>query len=187
MVFSTPIFLFLFLPIVLASYFIVPQRFKNLYLLSASLLFYFWGQKEFIFVMIFSIIINYFLVILIDNSRRKINSTRRLVILILGIQFNIGLLVIFKYLPFLLKIFNPALVFVSGGSIQAINILLAAGISFYTFHAISYLVDVYRGERPQKNLINSSLYIALFPQLVAGPIIRYHTIAAQLIKRRVSI
>jgi alginate O-acetyltransferase complex protein AlgI len=185
MIFSSPVFLFVFLPIVLSIYFLVPRFLKNTFLLLSSLVFYFWDERKYGFVIIFSILINYFFVFLINKFRA--NEKQKKLILITALIFNIGLLVIFKYLSFIVR--NLDYVFdIPDSVLQSVaTIHLVAGISFFTFHAISYVVDVYHKEKPLKNIIDVSLYFAFFPQLIAGPIIRYHTIVDQLIKRSVTV
>lgn len=174
MVFSSVVFLFFFLPFVFLCYFLVPFRFKNLILLLFSLLFYAWGEPTYLFLMIFSILANYLFGILIEWS------TRKKTVLTFSILLNIGILCYFKYTIFFIGVLNGVLHTYATPK----PISLPIGISFYTFHALSYLIDVYRKkERAQKNLFDLSLYISFFPQLVAGPIIRYNTVADQLKKR----
>lgn len=178
MVFSSVIFLFFFLPLVLTLYFSVPFKFKNAILLVFSLVFYAWGEPRYVLLMIFSILINYGFGIWIDqeNSPHKKKAS----ILTLAIVINVGLLGFFKYVNFFVDIMNATL----HTNLQLDPIPLPMGISFYTFHAISYLVDVYRKvEKAQRNVFRLSLYITFFPQLVAGPIIRYNAVAKQLSKR----
>lgn len=187
MLFNSVIFLFFFLPIILTFYFIAPSKLKNVYLVGASFLFYFWGQGMYVLILFFSIISNYFFGLLISRKWKKENKNLRLTFLIFGIQSNLVVLIFYKYIWFLLRYLNPVLQFVNGGNIHVDNILLVAGISFYVFHGISYLVDIYRGRKPEKNIINTALYISLFPQLLAGPIIRYHTIAKEIINRKLNL
>lgn len=184
MIFSSPVFLFVFLPIVLTVYFIIPRFLKNTFLLLSSLIFYFWDERKYGFVMLGSILANYFFVYLINKFRS--NEKHKKLILITALVFNLALLVFFKYLSFIVQnlnqIFNIPIEVLDGVA----EIHLVAGISFFTFHAISYVVDVYHQEKPLKNIIDVSLYFAFFPQLIAGPIIRYHTIVDQLIERKVN-
>ncbi len=181
MVFSSLTFLFFFLPVVLAVYFILPKSGKNYWLLLASLFFYSWGAHEFVLVMIISILANYLFATLIDWSS---NTTFRKVCLVADIAVNLGILFYNKYMNF----FTENLQQIFGDSIVVTKIVLPIGISFFTFQAISYVVDVYKKETPvQKNPWNVGLYIALFPQLIAGPIVRYHTIADQIENRTVTI
>lgn len=178
MVFSNLVFLFAFLPIVLISYYFVPNKIKNIILLLASLFFYAWGEPKYIFLMIVSIIINYIFGILIHYM--KYNIQLKQLLLTLSIICNISLLGFYKYGNFLIE--NINLIF--NLNISNNPIPLPIGISFFTFQAMSYVIDVYRNDaKVQKNLFNLALYISLFPQLVAGPIVRYNTIADQIKKR----
>lgn len=177
MVFSSAIFLFFFFPLVFFFYFLVPFRWKNTILLLFSLLFYAWGEPKYIVLMIFSILLNYFFGIGLDHAG---SLFRKKLVLTLSIVINLAILCYFKYTIFFIGIFNS----IFHAHLTVTPIPLPVGISFYTFHALSYLVDVYRKkERAQKNLFDLSLYITFFPQLVAGPIIRYNTVAEQLKKR----
>ncbi|NIK79731.1 alginate O-acetyltransferase complex protein AlgI [Paenibacillus castaneae] len=178
MVFSSVIFLFFFLPLVLTLYFSVPFKFKNIILLIFSLVFYAWGEPTYVVLMIVSILINYGYGIWIDRAEH--NENKRVYILASAIVVNVGLLGYFKYANFIVDIINSTL----NTNLQLQPIPLPIGISFYTFHALSYLIDVYRKkEKAQRNLFKLSLYITFFPQLVAGPIIRYNAVANQLSKR----
>ena len=172
MVFSTPIFLFLFLPAVLVLNYIIPKKYiaaKNVVLLIASLFFYAWGEPKNVLLMLLSIAVNYVCGLLLgkfDSDEKK-----RKVVLWASVVFNLGLLFFFKY-------FN----FVTGGIFPAIK--LPIGISFFTFQIMSYTIDVYRRSvEPQKNLVKLALYISLFPQLIAGPIVRYIDVEKQLTYR----
>lgn len=171
MIFSSTLFIFLFLPLVLIANYIVPRRFvmgKNLVLLAASLAFYAWGEPRNILLMIGSIAANYIFGLLLGRAEGK--PVARRTILVLSLVFNLGLLIFFKYFNFL-----------SGGRT---NIALPIGISFFTFQIMSYVIDVYRGEvAPQRNLFKLALYISLFPQLIAGPIVRYIDVEKQLTDR----
>jgi len=160
----------------------VRTELKNLFLLLSSLFFYAWGEPLYILIMIFSIVINYVLAILINKFDK--NYTYKKTALTLSILINISILLYYKYIGFILsnlgEIFNITISYSSPA--------LPIGISFYTFQSISYLVDVYRKEsEPQKNIIHLALYISFFPQLVAGPIVRYESIAAQLKERKADI
>ena len=178
MVFSSLVFLFVFLPIVLVLYFIVPKALKNFILLVASLFFYAWGEPVYLYLMMFSILLNYLFGLWIQKNKDKSNSKK--IIITIAIIVNIGLLGYYKYAFFVVDIINGLL----HTHIQFEPLPLPIGISFYTFHALSYLIDVYRQkEEAQKNLFNLALYITLFPQLVAGPILRYNTIAEQIKSR----
>lgn len=176
MLFSSTIFLFLFLPITLIVNWIIPSiRLKNIFLLIASLFFYAWGEGELVFLMLFSILMNYSAGIAIDKTAYKKTF------LTLGIIGNLGILIYYKYFNFIIE--NINLLFTTK-SIQFEEIALPIGISFFTFQSISYIVDVYRNEgKVQKDPLNLALYIALFPQLIAGPIVRYHDVFLQIENR----
>ena len=177
MVFSSIVFLYIFLPIMLLIYFIVPNKFKNLVLLIASFGFYFYGEPIYVLLMAFSIISTYIFGRLIDKAEDKKQAKSYL---ILAIIISIGLLVYFKYTDFIIQNINLWL----ANKIDLIHVILPIGISFYTFQMVSYLVDVYRGEaKVQKNILKLATYVSLFPQLIAGPIVRYTTIEEQLEKR----
>jgi alginate O-acetyltransferase complex protein AlgI len=184
MVFSSPIFLFLFLPITLGIYYMLRGRARNLWLLGASLVFYGWGEPKFLFVMLASIVSNFLLALWIERSR---NTRQARIALTLAVVINIGLLATFKYANFFVDGFNSAAEVLSLRQLLIPAIALPIGISFFTFHALSYVIDVYRGDAPaQRNPFDMALYISLFSQLVAGPIIRYHDIAPQLHERSVT-
>lgn len=173
MQFSSGIFLMLFLPITILIYKLGGKvwglNFKNIILLLASLFFYAWGEPLFIFVLIYGIIINYYCGIKIEKSKY------RKIYLVLSLSFNVGILFIFKYLSFVTRELNKVV------PIEVANIALPIGISFYTFQIISYILDVYNDKVPaQKNIFNLALYISMFPQLVAGPIVRYSDIEYEL-------
>ena len=183
MVFSSTIFLFGFLPILLLVYFFSPNRAKNSILLAASLFFYAWGELFYTALMAFSILANYSFGVLIGKSQ-----LRRKQFLALGVICNLTLLGIFKYANFIIDNLNSVLVLSALTKIELLPVHLPLGISFFTFQAISYLVDVYRNQNPvQKNILNLGLYIALFPQLIAGPIVRYNSIAKQLVSRVITL
>ena len=178
MVFSSFTFLFLFLPITLFFYFIVKNRkWRNVILCLFSLLFYAWGEPVYILLMLFSIVFNFFGAILIDKSKKR-------KLLLAGVvSINILALVIFKYTGFLINNVNS----IFNITIKNPNIILPIGISFYTFQILSYVIDVYRKEVPvQRNIIKLATYISLFPQLIAGPIVRYQTIADEIDNRKES-
>jgi alginate O-acetyltransferase complex protein AlgI len=180
MVFSSPVFLFGFLPLMLFLYYCSPRKIKNIELLCASLVFYAWGEVLYAGVIIVSIIHNYFWGLLIQREQNKTSKF----FLVLGIITNLVLLTIFKYANFIVENLNAITSLVELKPIQLGTVHLPLGISFFTFQAISYLVDVYRREVPyQKNIIDLALYISLFPQLIAGPIVRYHDIATQITNR----
>ena len=180
MVFSSITFLFYFLPIVLAIYYIVPNKFKNIVILISSFAFYFFGEPTYILLMIFSIISTYIFGILIDKNRGTENAK---IFLILSIAISVALLVYFKYIDFIIENINLFL----RQKLNLMRVVLPIGISFYTFQMISYTIDVYRGDaKVQKNILKLATYVSLFPQLIAGPIVRYTTIEAELEKREYS-
>ncbi len=178
MLFSSMTFVFMFLPILLLLYLITKKELHNPILLIASIIFYAWGEPRFLAIMLITILINYLAAINIEKFKNK-----RKQILILTIIINLGILFYFKYLNFLLSTIND----VFHSNINFIDIIMPIGISFYTFQALSYVIDVYRGEsKPQKDIYKLALYICLFPQLIAGPIIKYHDIEKQIDSREVS-
>lgn len=186
MVFSSLFFLFLFLPIVLILYFSVGNKYRNAILLSASLFFYAWGEFGYVLLMIFSIFLNWIFGMLIDGARSA--PTKRKLYLTIGVILNLLPLLFFKYGNFVVDNFNGLLATLGGASISITAIHLPIGISFFTFQAISYIVDVYRNTATvQKRPVNLALYISLFPQLIAGPIVRYHDIAKEIVNRRVTL
>ncbi|MBQ3023395.1 MAG: MBOAT family protein [Clostridia bacterium] len=177
MLFSSIPFLYYFLPIVLIIYFITPKALKNTVLLLSSLVFYAWGEPRYVFLMIATVLFNYILGILIEKTRGKSLSK---FFVILSVVASLSVLGYFKYADFFIKNFNT----LTGLSIPLLKIALPIGISFYTFQILSYTVDVYRGDvAAQKNPITLGAYIALFPQLIAGPIVRYVDVEKQLVKR----
>lgn len=184
MLFSSITFLFAFLPIVLLVYYISPRMLRNAVLLFFSLLFYAWGEPKYVFVMMTSILIGYAMGLLTDYFMRKEQVKRAKCAVIVSVVLNLGLLVFFKYLGFFADNINR----IPGLNIAVPEFALPLGISFYTFQILSYSVDVYRGTvKPQKNIINLGAYITLFPQLIAGPIVRYDRIAQELTDRRETI
>lgn len=178
MVFSSALFIFLFFPLTLVLSFITPSKWKNALLLIVSLLFYSWGEPIYVSLMIVSIIINYFVGLQLQGAYRSI-------FLALGITLNLSFIGYFKYFEF----FHTSLASITSiPTIEMGSVHLPIGISFFTFQAISYLLDVYRKEtEPQQKFISLALYISLFPQLIAGPIVRYRDINEQLLRRSVSI
>ncbi len=183
MVFSSILFLFLFLPLTLLLYLIAGPRLRNGLLLLVSLLFYAWGEKGYVLLMLCSIVVNYFLGRQIEKSDYL---RKRKALVFLAVALNLTPLIFFKYTAFLTAIADDLFAAIGLSSSFEISPLhLPIGISFFTFQAISYVVDVYRKVSPaQKNILDIGLYIALFPQLIAGPIVRYHDIASQIIKRK---
>jgi len=182
MVFSSPIFLFLFLPVVMTVYLVLPGlRLKNTWLLLASLVFYSWGEPLFIILLLVSTMMNYYLGLWVDGSG---NPGRRKFAVGLAVAFNIGLLAFFKYANFAVHSLNTVIGCVHLQPISFPHIALPIGISFFTFHALSYVIDIYRRKsRAAKNPCDTALYIFLFPQLIAGPILRWSDIAPQLVRR----
>ncbi len=186
MVFSTPIFLFGFLPLILLFYYASPNRAKNIVLLIGSLIFYSWGEVFYVMIMVVSIISNHAFGILISKNKNSLIFHQDLgrILLGLSVAINMMLLCTFKYANFIVDNINISFEWMNLDPIKIAPIHLPLGISFFTFQAISYLVDVYRKETPaQKNIFNLALYISSFPQLIAGPIVRYHYVAAQIIGR----
>ena len=178
MLFSSVTFLYYFLPAVLILYFLVPRGLKNAVLLLSSLVFYGWGEPKLLFLMIFTIAMFYFCGLMIGRSQTE--KVKKLWLTI-SIVISIGLLAIFKYADFFIDSFNA----VTGLSIPLLRLSLPVGISFYTFQSLSYTIDVYRGNVPaQKNPISFGAYVALFPQLIAGPIVRYVDVARELNERQ---
>lgn len=181
MVFSSTIFLCVYLPLVLLGYYICPKKGKNLFLLIVSLVFYAWGEPKYVFLMIFSILINYVFGLLMDKHRE--NKKRLKLMLVLSVAIDLGLLSVFKYTDFIITNINS--IFNTG--FDLLNIALPIGISFYTFQAMSYTIDVYRDNvRVQRNLIDFGMYITMFPQLIAGPIVRYADVQDHLAERSVT-
>ena len=181
MLFSSIPFLYYFLPCVILLYLIAPKILKNTVLLLASLVFYAWGEPKYVVLMVVTVLLGYVLGLLIERFRGKWLSK---LFLILSLAFDLGFLAYFKYADFFITNFNA----VTGLSVALLNIALPVGISFYTFQILSYTVDVYRGDaKAQRNPINLATYIALFPQLIAGPIVRYSDIALQLNERKHSM
>lgn len=181
MVFSSTIFLCVYLPLVLLGYYICPKKGRNLFLLIVSLVFYAWGEPKYVFLMIFSILVNYIFGRLMDKHRE--NKKRLKLMLVLSVVIDIGLLSVFKYTDFIITNVNA----IFGSNFDLLNIALPIGISFYTFQAMSYTIDVYRDDvRVQKNLIDFGMYITMFPQLIAGPIVRYADVQDQLADRSVT-
>jgi len=179
MLFSSSVFLFLFLPVTLSVYFFLPFRFRNFYLLLASLFFYAWGEPSFLLVMIGSIVWNYLWGLVIGRVERNGAA------LFVGITGDLLLLFCFKYLNFSVSVVSQLMQFLGGPPWEIRHVFLPIGISFFTFQSISYLVDVYRDRNLcRNNFFDVALYISLFPQLIAGPIVRYNTICGELDCRR---
>ena len=181
MLFSSNIFLFLFLPCTVLIYYLLHKPYRNMFLFMASLLFYAWGEPKFVFVMLGSIAINYVFALMINRTRDKKRLCKMFVVV--AVAGNLGILFIFKYLDFFIRNIN-----LIGFDFPLKGIILPIGISFFTFQEISYIVDVYRqNAKAQTKPQNIGLYISLFPQLIAGPIVRYQTIADQIESRKESI
>lgn len=177
MVFASITFLYYFLPMFLILYFIVPRRYKNIVLLIFSIIFYFYGEPKYILLMLIEVLFSYFMTLSLEKNKSKS---------LLGIivSFHIFLLCVFKYFNFIITNINS----IFDGNISLLNIVLPIGISFYTFQIISYEVDVYRGKvKASKSLIDYMTYVFLFPQLIAGPIVRYETVSKELKSRKVTL
>ncbi|MBQ8378247.1 MAG: MBOAT family protein, partial [Oscillospiraceae bacterium] len=178
MAFCSTVFIFFFLPAVFLLYIISPNiKLKNFWLLIASLFFYAFGEPFAVILLILSGIVNYLLGLMMKKEKLKKTS------LFLAVFLNIGVLVVFKYTNFFIELINSA----TGLNIPLTQITLPIGISFFTFQAMSYVIDVYRGSvAPQKSLFKVLLYLAFFPQLVAGPIVKYHDIEFQIENRKMT-
>ncbi len=184
MLFSEPTFLFWFLPLLLVIYYASPTVCRNTVLTLASLLFYAWGEYKFVFLIIASIVFNYGIGLWIEHARAVRRSG---IALAVGVVGNLAVLGFFKYANFFMENLNLVLQNFSRPLLEVGTVPLPIGISFFTFHAMSYLIDVYRNETPvQRQLMRLTLYLLLFPQLIAGPIVRYHDVALQLLHRQSS-
>ena len=185
MVFASPIFLFLFLPITLLGYYLIHPKFRNFWLFLMSFIFYAWGGLSYALILLFSTLMNYLFGILIDKSKEKYKKS----ILILSIVYNLGILGFFKYFSFILyNIQEMIRIFIPQFTMEIPKISLPIGISFFTFQIMSYVIDLYRKEiRLQKSFLNLGLYIMLFPQLIAGPIVRYIDVEKEIYERKVDI
>lgn len=175
MVFSSSIFLFIFLPISVIGYYLLDHKFRNIFLLIISLLFYAWGEPRFVFILMGSVLMNYLFAIIVERYLEH----RRFVKIVLAVMvlFNVAIFFVFKYLTFVLSNIS----YFMNIPVTIPTIALPIGISFFTFQAMSYVFDVYRGKgNAQKNPLDVGLYIAFFPQLIAGPIVRYETIAIEI-------
>lgn len=180
MVFSSLLFLFYFLPATLAIYFISPQKLKNIVLLIVSLFFYAWGEPVYICLILFSALVDYILGRLIEKYRRSQKSKW---LLVSSLIVNIAVLAFFKYANFLIENINV----IFGIELTYLNLPLPIGISFYTFQTMSYIIDVYRGRvTAQRSFISFAMYVTLFPQLIAGPIVRYELIESQMKERMIN-
>ena len=181
MVFSDLIFLYIFLCCFLIVYFLTPKRFKNLCLLVFSLIFYGWGEPKLVFLMIFSVLQGYIFGLLIEKHKGSIFSK---IFAVSSTVLSVGTLFLFKYANFFADSFNA----VFKSDIPLLKVALPIGISFYTFQMLSYIIDVYKGKsKAQRSFINLATYITMFPQLIAGPIVRYENIADSLENRKTSL
>ncbi len=179
MAFSSVIFLFFFLPVFFLVYYLSPQKIKNPVILLASIFFYSWGGPLFVFVILGTTLLDFFLVRAMYHSEKN-----KLIYLIISLSVNVGLLFYFKYFNFFIDNLNSVISLSGGEKIFIEKIILPIGISFYTFESITYIIDVYRKEhKPLDNFWDYQLYIMLFPKLIAGPIVRYHQIADQITGR----
>ena len=179
MVFSSLVFMFAYLPITLLAYYLVPRQGRNIFLFIVNLIFYGWGEPKLVLLMVFNIFFNYIGGWIVDKYRADVKKKK--LFLILTCVLDIGILAVFKYTGMITETLNmlPFL------NIPELQISLPIGISFYTFQTMSYVIDVYRDDAPvSKNFINFGTYVALFPQLIAGPIVRYRDVAEQLVNRR---
>jgi len=182
MVFSSILFLFRFMPIAFLVYYLVPKKLKNLTLLILSLIFYCWGEVRYFPIMVASIVVDY----VASNGIRKYgeNKLKRKLFLLMSVFFNLGMLGFFKYTNFFIENINALL----GTSIGMLSLTLPLGISFYTFQTMSYTIDVYRGKvEAEKNIIDFGAFVVLFPQLIAGPIVRYTDVALELKTRTLKL
>ena len=182
MVFSSTTFLFYFLPIVLIGNFIIDKKYINYFLLIMSIIFFSWGQINYLYIIIVNIFINYTFSLLIENLDN--NKKVKKILLIVAGTLNLLILVYFKYMDFLIEVSNTLF----STKFDALKIILPIGISFFTFQGLSYTIDVYKKDtKAEKNIINLALYIILFPQLIAGPIVRYVDIKNELINRKTTL
>ena len=181
MVFSSTFFLFVFLPAVLILYYIAPRKVRNLILFIFSLVFYAWGEPVYVFLMIVSTIVAYITGLLADKTVKGRSKWVPRVALITAVLWNMGLLLFFKYTNFFITNINS----IFGSDIGKLGLVMPIGISFYSFQTLSYVIDVYRGDvKAQKNYLILGTYVALFPQLIAGPIVRYKDVEEQMKKRK---
>lgn len=185
MIFSSTLFLFIYLPLVLLTYYIVPLKWRNVVLFVFSLIFYGWGEPVYVFLMLFMIALDYLFGILIEknheHSEDPICMKRAKVWLMTSIILNIGVLFIFKYLDFVIANLQHIPAF---SGLHPLGLVMPIGISFYTFQKMSYVIDVYRGDsKAQKNYIKFGTYVTMFPQLIAGPIVKYKDVDRQLSER----
>jgi alginate O-acetyltransferase complex protein AlgI len=181
MSFAAPTFLWYFMPAVLIAYWILPRTFRNVLISVASLIFYAWGGGFFVLVLIACIVVNFAVGIAIDSANLAERANARKLVLVAAIIFDLGILATWKYAGFASRQIAEVSNALGLGHTLIISLALPIGISFFTFHHLSYVIDVYRKSRPaQKSPVQFVTYIAMFPQLIAGPIVRYHEIADQL-------
>lgn len=184
MVFSSFVFLLAFLLLVLLIYYVCPGKVRNLVLLVASLLFYAWGEPVYVLIMLFSTVFDYTNGRLIEYFQNKNRPGKAKVVLVIDLVGNLGILGFFKYADFVIGNINS----ITGAGLTLLHIALPIGISFYTFQTMSYTIDVYRKVVPaQHNIVAFATYVTLFPQLIAGPIVQYKTVAAELSDRKVTL
>jgi alginate O-acetyltransferase complex protein AlgI len=185
MLFTSPTFLFLFLPVVVAAFWIAPKRLRTPMLVVASWIFYAWGQGRLVVLLALSTVFNWALALVLDRAQ---STPRRRLLLVLGVAINIGALVYFKYTNFLFIMLNRLLARAGGSPVPHALVALPIGISFVTFEAVSYLIDVYRRETPaSRNPAHVAFYLSFFPHLIAGPILRFADIAAPLARPVVTL
>lgn len=184
MVFSSIVFLCIFLPAVIILYYICPVFLRNFFLFLASLLFYAWGEPAYILIMLFSTVFDYMNGRLLEFTEKKGKKhTFGRVVLVISVVGNLGILCVFKYTDFIIEAFNT----LTGSNFDPVGLALPIGISFYTFQTMSYTIDVYRGKvKAQHNLISFGMYVCMFPQLIAGPIVRYSDVAEEVNTRKTS-
>lgn len=187
MLFSSTVFIYLFLPFVLFCYYVLfrkSRKLQNIFLLISSLFFYAWGEPTFVLIMIASIVCNWIFGLLVDNFKRKEKINIAKIVIAFVVFFNLIILFVFKYLNFA----SDSICALFGIDSIIPEIALPIGISFFTFQAMSYVIDVYRGHGAvQKNILNVGLYISFFPQLIAGPIVRYETVADEILNRKETV
>ena len=182
MVFSSILFIFRFLPISMGIYFLTPKKFRNFSLLILSLVFYSWGEPKYFVLMLASIFVDYFISLGIDKNNKS--KRIRIILLCISITFNIGILFFFKYINFFIENINS----IFNISLSYVKITLPLGISFYTFQTMSYTIDVFLGKvKAEKNIINFGAFVCLFPQLIAGPIVKYIDISKELKNRDINL
>lgn len=184
MVFSSLEFLFIFLPLTLIFYFLMPKSMRNVVLVGASLIFYAWGEPIYIGIMLFSTVFDYFNGLMIDYFYHLKKQKQATMILILSLVGNLGILFFFKYSDFMIQNVNELFHL----NFELLELALPIGISFYTFQTLSYTIDVYRGVvQAQRNIIDFATYVTMFPQLVAGPIVQYKDVEGQLENRVIGV